>query len=351
VATRATRETKQRVSLGRWLPIVAMLVLILLLGWHTNNEEPSFTSDFNLSGLFVATMPLALAALGQTSALMVRAFDVSVGALMTVCVVAASFVISPGDSWPEIALGVLFVIAVGLLTGLVNVILIRVLKLSSIIATLATLSILQGVALWLRPQPAGPISFEFTDLLLTTVGFMPVAFIIIVVIAFAADFWLYRTAGGLAARATGLDEQSAARRGVRVGFLFVRAFFITAFAAAVGGLFLAAQVGIGDPTAGLGFTLTSIAAAVLGGASLFGGRGSFVGAVVGALFLNVIINILPFLNPQVFGKSLDGRILIGALTLLALTLYQASDLTNRIKTAVANLRLSRSRAETLAEEA
>ena len=61
---------------------------------------------------------------------------------------------------------------------------------------------------------------------------------------------------------------------MRVGFLFVRAFFISAFAAAVGSCFLAAQIGIGDPTIGLGYTLTSIAAAVLGGASLFGGRGS-----------------------------------------------------------------------------
>jgi ribose transport system ATP-binding protein len=180
---------------------------------------------------------------------------------------------------------------------------------------------------------------------------MPYAFVLIVVIAFAADFWLYRTAGGLAARATGLDEQSAARRGVRVGFLFVRAFFITAFAAAVGGLFLAVQVGIGDPTAGLGFTLTSIAAAVLGGASLFGGRGSFVGAVVGALFLNVIINILPFLNPKLFGRSLDGRILIGALTLLALTFYQASDLSTRVRRFFSNLRLSRARATPAADTA
>ena len=83
---------------------------------------------------------------------------------------------------------------------------------------------------------------------------------------------------------------------MRVAYLFIRAFFITAFAAALGGLFLAAQVQIGDPNAGFSFTLTSIAAAVLGGASLLGGRGSFIGAVVGALFLNVIINILPYLG-------------------------------------------------------
>ena len=113
-----------------------------------------------------------------------------------------------------------------------------------------------------------------------------------------------------------------------VVFLFVRAFFITAFAAALGGLFLAAQVQVGDPNGGFSFTLTSIAAAVLGGASLLGGRGSFIGAVIGALFLNVIINILPYL-----GWSAYGRIAVGLLTLVALSFYQAPQILGRLRTA------------------
>jgi len=337
-ATRA--DAIRRLHLGRWLPILAMIVLIVVLGAYTNNEEPTFSSEFNLNGLLVATMPLALAAMGQTSALMVRAFDVSVGALMSVCVVTGSFVLTPDASWLQLAGGLLLVIAVALATGAVNVALIRWLKLSSIIATLATLSILQGIALWLRPQPKGPINSELTDFLLTSVGFVPIAFIVIVAVAVAADFWLYRSAGGLAARATGLDEQSAERRGVSVGYLFVRAFFITAFAAAIGAIFLSAQIGIGDPTAGNSFTLTSIAAAVLGGASLFGGRGSFIGAVVGALFLNVIINVLPFLG----WSASYGRIMVGVLTLVALAFYQAPELLARFRTWLANMRLSRTKA-------
>jgi ribose transport system ATP-binding protein len=334
-------------SFGRWLPIAAMIVLIVVLGAYTRSQEPSFTSEFNLNGLFIATMPLALAAMGQASALMVKAFDVSVGALMTVCVVVCSFVLTPDQRWWSLVLGMLFVVAVAIATGAVNVGLIRGLKLSSIIATLATLSILQGIALRLRPQPAGPINGGFTDFLLSSWGFMPVAFILIVAVAVVSDVWLYRTAGGLSARAAGLDEQSAERRGVRVSHLFVRAFFISAFAAAIGSFFLAAQVGIGDPTVGLSYTLTSIAAAVLGGASLFGGRGSFVGAVVGALFLNVIINVLPFLG----WSASYGRIMVGVLTLLALTFYQAPDLLVRLRTFIANVRLSRSRSAVIADEA
>lgn len=340
-------NVRPKFQFSRWLPIAAMMLLILLLGAYTYNEDSAFLSTFNLNGVMIATLPLALAAMGQTSALMVKAFDVSVGALMTLCVVVASFVIGPDDSWPAMLLGVLFVIAVALGVGAVNVVLIRWFKLSSIIATLATYSALQGVSLWLRPIPEGAISFEFVDKLLYSVGFMPVALIVIALIAVVADLWLYRAPGGLAARAMGLDEEAAARRGVRVAYLFTRAFFITAFAAAIGALFLAAQIQVGDPTAGLGFTLTSIAAAVLGGASLAGGRGSFIGALIGALFLNVVINILPFLG----WSAAYGRIAVGLLTLVALSFYQAPELIRRAKTAVANFRLTRGGSGALADGA
>jgi ribose transport system ATP-binding protein len=338
-------SVRPRPQFGRWLPIAAMMILIVILGAYTNREDSSFLSSFNLNGLMIATLPLALAAMGQTSALMVKAFDVSVGALITLCVVVASFVLDPGESWPELILGLLIVIAIALGVGAVNVILIRWLKLSSIIATLATYSVLQGVCLWLRPIPKGTISSDLKDVLLYSVGFMPVALILATLIAVLADVWLYRTPGGLAARAMGLDEEAAARRGVRVAYLFTRAFFITAFAAALGGLFLFAQVETGDPNAGFSFTLTSIAAAVLGGASLLGGRGSFIGAVVGALFLNVIINILPFLG----WSASYGRIFVGVLTLVALSFYQAPELIQRAKTSIANFRLKRGGSGALAE--
>lgn len=339
-------DVRPRWQVGRWLPIGAMVLLILVLGGYTTNQDSNFLTTFNLSGVMVATMPLALAAMAQTSALMVRAFDVSVGALISLCLVVSSFVLGPDEGWFSLTLGMLFVIGVALGVGAVNVVLIRWLKLSSIIATLATYSALQGVCLWLRPIPQGSISFEFVDKLLYSVGFMPVALIVIAGVAVVADFWLYRTPGGLAARAMGLDEESAARRGVRVGYLFVRAFFISAFAAAIGGFFLAAQVQVGDPTAGLSFTLTSIAAAVLGGASLLGGRGSFIGAVVGSLFLNVIINILPYLG----WSASWGQIMVGLLTLVALSFYQAPELAQRVRTSISNMRLSRGRSTVLADD-
>ena len=163
----------------------------------------------------------------------------------------------------------------------------------------------------------------------------------------AADFWLYRSAGGLAARATGLDEESAKRRGVRVGFLFVRAFFIVAAAAAVSSYFMATNAQIGDPNYGIPYTLTSISAAVLGGASLLGGRGSFLGAVVGALFVNMITTVLPFLG----WSNSQGQIAIGVLTLLALSFYQAPELMARIRAGVSNFKLAHTSTSTAVDAA
>jgi ribose transport system ATP-binding protein len=326
--------------LGRYVPILGLLGLITALALYTDARNPAFHSSFNLNGLLIATLPMACVAMGQTSALMVKAFDVSAGALMGFCVVIASFVLRPEAGWPELLLGMLLVIAIAVGVAAVNVFLIRTLGLSSIIATLATMSVLEGASLWLRPQPEGIVSSKFVDAMFAKIGFVPYAFIGVVVVAVLADFWLYRTSGGLAARAAGLDETSAVRRGVRVKFLFTRAFFIVALGAGIGAFFLAAQVGVGDPNVGSSFTLTSIAAAVLGGASLLGGRGSFIGAVVGALFLNVVINVLPFLG----WSSAYGRIMIGIFTLVALTLYQAPELLARARQEIANARVSRTTA-------
>jgi ribose transport system ATP-binding protein len=311
------------------LPLLLIVVLMVAIGGYTQAQNSAFLTAFNLQGLFIAAIPLGLVAMGQTNALMVRVFDVSIGALVTGAVVIASFTIPDGASLAHILLGVLAVFGACLVVGLFNVVLTHVLGLSSIIATLATYSMLVGAALWLRPTPDGSISQSFADVMLTSVGFMPVGFIAVCVLAVAADVWLYRTGPGLLLRAVGLDEGSAARLGARVARTLVGALLISSLVAALASLFVSSQVLVGDPNVGLGYTLTSIAAAVLGGASLSGGRGSYVGALVGALFLTEITVIVPFLG---WDTSLS-QMLLGGLTLLALVFYQLPRLLERVRVA------------------
>jgi ribose/xylose/arabinose/galactoside ABC-type transport system permease subunit len=299
-------------------------------------SHDAFLTEYNLNNLLLTTMPLALVALGQTNALLVGGFDISVGALVTLCVVTASYTMAAGSAWYMLALGALAVVGVGLATGILNATLIRVIGLPSIIATLGTLSILQGVSLVLRDHPEGQISTEFASAMKTSVGFMPIAFIGVVVLAVLWDLWLYRSRGGLSIRAVGLDETSARRLGTNTGLMVFSAFVLCSLMAAVGGFFSASLIQTGSPIIG-GYALQSIVAAVLGGASLAGGRGSFVGALLAALFLSLILNVLPLLKQP----TEYGQIAIGALTLFALIVYEGPMLWRRLRVFVSDRRTAR----------
>src|SRR5919201_6137965 len=148
--------TRARIALGgsrAWLPLASMTTLIVALGAYATAREGAFLTSYNLGNLLLTTMPLALVAMGQTSALLVGGFDVSVAALMTMCVVTASFTMTPETSTLGLIPGGLALLGVGLATGVFNAILILVLRLPSIIATLGTLSVLEGASLQLRPAP------------------------------------------------------------------------------------------------------------------------------------------------------------------------------------------------------
>lgn len=336
-------------TLPGWLPVALMALLMFAIGAYAASRSPDFLSEFNLNTLLGSSgaLPLALVAMAQVNALMVGGFDVSVGALMTLVVVVGSKdLLTAGEPLYTLLLGCLALLALGIVVGLINAGLIIRVGLPSIIATLATLSVMQGIALMLRPVPGGEIDFEFTEVLNKSVGFVPIAFIGVVVLAIAGDYWLYRTSNGLTTRAVGSDEISATRLGAPTERIKWRAFVLSSLLAAIAGFFLIAQVGIGDARVGSGFALTSIAAAVLGGASLMGGKGSFIGAVVGALFLSLIINILPLPNvlPDFLLQWSDAlpQICIGALTLLALILYQGPELLARARVSWDGVRRSRS---------
>jgi ribose transport system ATP-binding protein len=304
-----------------------MGTLIVVLGAFTATKEDAFLSSFNLNNLLLATLPLALVSLGQATALLVGGFDVSVAALMTFCVVVASYTMTPTTSGWGLVPGALALVGVGLATGIFNAVLIRVFRLPSIIATLGTFSILEGAALLLRDHPEGPISTDLTDALTTSVGFVPIAFVVVAAAAVLGDLWLYRTRGGLGLRAVGLDETSSRRLGMGTARTVFLAFVACSVLASLAGFFLAAQVQIGSPIIG-NFALESIAAAVLGGASLAGGRGSYVGTLLAALFLSLIDNVLPlFHQPTEYSEMT-----IGLLILAALVLYESPQLLARLRT-------------------
>lgn len=320
-------KLKKLFRVRAWTSVGLQMVLILIMGRYTASRSDAFLSEFNLNGLLLATLPLALVTMAQMNVLLAGYLDISVGSIMTMGVIIASFIVTK-DAPPSVALlGGLAVLGMGILVGLFNATLVRWIKLPAIIATLATLSILDGIALSLRPIAAGLINFDVLDILATSVGFVPIAFIIMFIGAILWDVLLYATPAGLTMRAVGHDAQASRRIGARTTLHRVGAFVLSGFMAALASFFLAAQVGVGDPRAGSSYALTSLAAAVLGGASLMGGRATFIGAIVSSLFLTLITNILPLLGLS----NVVGLITIGVLLLLGLAFYQINDLKELIK--------------------
>jgi ribose transport system ATP-binding protein len=255
-----------------WMPVVLQLVLIGAVLWYTNSRFPGFVNATNLTNVLILAAPLAVVAIGQTHAILVGYLDLSVGAMVTLGVVLASFLIGSESSSSEILLGIAAIAACGLALGLTNAGLVRGLKIPSIIATLATLSILNGISLSLRGTPGGVINRDFTSSLTTGLGPIPVAFVVVLIGAGLLDYRLYATGSGLQLRSTGFDERSAKRSGVRTNWVRVRALVLSALLATVASFLVMARSCIGNAQMGDSYGLNSMTAALLGGAALSGGR-------------------------------------------------------------------------------
>ena len=310
-----------------WMPVALQILLVAALLWYTNSRFPGFVNATNVSQILILALPLIIAAMAQTHALLVGYLDLSVGGMIGLGVVTASFLIGAEASVSQTLIGIGVIILCGVVLGLVNAGLIRGLKIPSIIATLATLSILDGISLTLRPTAQGVISPDLVSMLTTSIGPIPVAFIVVVAAAALADVWLHASGSGLQLRAVGFDERSAKRGGVSTNWLRVRALVLSAVLAAVASFFVMARSPIGNPQIGSSFALNSITAAVLGGAALAGGRATFIGSTVAAILLALIITVLPYLglSPD------DGPMIIGFLVLIGIVLFQLGDIKELVK--------------------
>jgi 5-methylthioadenosine/S-adenosylhomocysteine deaminase len=310
-----------------WMPVALQVLLVAALLWYTTSRFPGFVNPTNVKQILILALPLIVASMAQNHALLVGYLDLSVGGMISLGVVTGSFLIGAEASVSEILIGIGVILLFGAALGLVNAGLVRGLKVPSIIATLATLSILDGISLTMRPTAQGVISPDLVSVLTTSIGPIPVTFIVIVALAALADVWLHASGSGLQLRAVGFDERSAKRGGVSTNWLRVRALLVSAVLAAVASFFVMARSPIGNAAVGSTFALNSITAAVLGGASLAGGRTTFIGGTVAAILLALILTVLPYLglSPN------DGPMIIGILVLIGIVLFQLGDIKELVK--------------------
>ena len=295
VGTRAGRGVGRAIH-SDYAPAVLLVAVIVVLGAYVFVRNERYLSAFNISTVLLAATALGFIALGQTVSVLLGGIDLSVGPLSGFLVVAASFFVNDGKPAGVIVAGLLLMVVVAVAVGLVNGALIRFARFTPIAATLAMYIALQGLGFVLRDGPDGYIDADVVAVIQYTVGPIPVAFIVLAAAGLVAEFMLRRRRWGWRLRATGSEQESARRIGVNVNRTAILGYVLTSLFTVLGAVMLMGQIGVGDPSQGVGYTLSSITAVVLGGTSLLGGRGSFLGTLLGALLITQLLNATTFLG-------------------------------------------------------
>jgi ribose transport system permease protein len=274
------------ISFATLVPAVG-LALVLLIYWI---QQPLILSDFGLVSLCNQSVALALVAMAQTLVVIVGGIDLSVGSLisLTTCFAATYMGSSPGAPLPILCGTLLIGVAAGALNGALVVFG----RLEPLIATLGSSFVFGGIALQIRPQPGGSVPPWFATMVTGNFSFLPYSLVLL--LATVVLIWtpLRKSRIGRAIQAVGNNEHSAYISGLNPKRAKLFAYSTAGLLTTVAGLFITAQTTSGDPNVGDVYTLNSIAAVVLGGVSLRGGRGRIAGPILSAFLLSTIVSAL-----------------------------------------------------------
>ncbi|MHA7889201.1 ABC transporter permease [Roseicyclus sp.] len=298
--------------------VIGLAVLLAVLLGITKAIQPGFGAS-GLESLARAALPFAFATAGMAVVVIVGGIDLSVASMMAVCAVTAAVLMERMAGVPAL----MIVLGVGLAMGLINGALIVLTRVPDIVVTLAMLFVWEGVALLVLESPGGNTADWLEG---ATRGFLGIDLLpkpfVVMAICLALVWWpIRRSKLGLSIYAVGSDEMAAFRSGVPVGWTKVAAYGICGLFCAMGGLSLAALTGIGEPVPGP-YLMASVAAVVLGGVVLGGGKGGLLGPIIAVFILRIIRTILTLMavDPNVT-TIVEGVIMVGVVMLgTALTL-------------------------------
>ncbi|MBB5775578.1 ABC transporter permease [Nonomuraea jabiensis] len=287
--------------------LAALVVLVVALSLLS----PDFLSVTNLLNVGVQAAVTAILAFGQTFVIVTGGIDLSVGSVAALSAIVLAWTATvAGLPWPP---ATLLSLLVGVACGLVNAVLIAYGRLPPFIATLAMLGIARGLALVISQGSPIPMPEAVSHLGDTAGGVLPVPVIVMVVMGVIAAVMLNRTYAGRAMYAIGGNEEAARLSGIKVGRQKLITYALSGGFAAVAGIVLASRLASAQPQAAAGYELDAIAAVVIGGASLSGGKGRALGTFVGALILAVLRNGLNLLSVSAFWQ----QVVIGVVIALA----------------------------------
>ncbi len=289
--------------------LVACSMLVAIVAIYGSLQTGVFTIDeINLNT--AAAMTLMLAATGQTIVLLRGGIDLSIGGMISLGTVIAATRF--GDDPANILLWSGIILAIGFGIGALTGLLISVLRLQPFLVTLAGWSILNGIALMILPTDGGKVpEWWIGSGYLEFLGLGTPVWILLALIVFWC--WFRATRLCTIIKATGSSEKSAFLSGVSITRINIITYGLSGFFAALASLYLTTQIGGGSPNIGTDYILPSVAAAIIGGVSLFGGRGHLFGTIVGAYILTLIGNLVFVLRVSSYWQP----VMSGVILLLA----------------------------------
>ncbi|WP_328471452.1 ABC transporter permease [Actinoplanes sp. NBC_00393] len=293
--------THRLTDLGFWAEWAAAVGLVLLVVVF-QILNPTFLSTGNIASMLVAAAILVVLALGQTFVVATGGIDLSVASVMTLGAVVFGQTYTAG--WGVLGSGLAAVVAAGA-AGLINGSIIAKGKITDFIVTLGMLSAASGAALILADgKPVTIVNTFLLKLATGGIGIFGWPVIIAAVLAVAAHGLLFWTRFGTHVLATGGSAEAATATGISTARIKIAVYTIAGLLAGVGAILLIARVGAAEPASNTSFLLNSVAAVVLGGVSLLGGRATILGPVIGALLLTALTNGLTLLGVSQFYQPL-----------------------------------------------
>ncbi len=295
-------------------------VILLLLCLAFSATVPHFASLNNVSNIFTQISINTVISVGMTFVILIGGIDLSVGSVLSLCTILAGLLITHAELGvaPAIFLAILASLLGGMLCGLFNGLVSEHWRIPSFVVTLGMLNIARGSALSISNSRTifnFPKAFNAVGTQ-TFWGMLPLIFILALAIVLVGDFILRRTVFGRMIYAIGNNEESVRLSGHNVKFYKVMAFVICGAAVGIAAILYMLRLNIASPILGVGFELNAIAAVVIGGTSMSGGKGSLIGTLIGAAIMGVLNNGLLLIGMSDFAR----QIVTGFIIVLAVVL-------------------------------
>jgi ribose transport system permease protein len=309
-----TREDAPRFSGPWWAALLvrhSMLIVVLLVISYFSYRSARFSTVDNLVTILVAAAPFALIALGQTFVILTGGIDLSVGSVIAMAAMTSAAIAkaNPDQIW----LAVVGAVLIGLLAGAVNGFFVSIVSVPPFIATLGMLTAGSGIAYAIGGgAPINGLPPEFSRIANAELFGLKVPVVVMILGIIAAAVVMKRTTYGLRVYAVGGNRTAAEIAGVRTRSVLFSVYAISGVLAGLSGVMLASRVISGPPNLGQGYELDAIAAVVIGGASLMGGRGTVWGTALGLLLIQTLNNGLDILVVPAYWQDVIKGVLIVA---------------------------------------